>query len=187
MNRLTALAVLVVWWAGGPGVASDTASLSDLTVAPEDRCSEYDRDDYRYPQSVELEIIARDGLVSPYTGETFASRDDSDIEHLVATAEAHDSGMCARTVDERRAFARDLDNLVLANPTLNRHEKRDKDAADWLPPMNQCWFAGQVVIVKAKYGLTVDLAERDALAAVLAGCEAQTARAPTPWGEIKGR
>ena len=45
-----------------------------LTVEPEDRCSAYVRSDYPYPQSVELDIIKRDGLVSPYTGESFASR-----------------------------------------------------------------------------------------------------------------
>ena len=166
--------VVVVWseeWQG-------------LVVAPENRCSEYDRDDYRYPQSVELDIIARDGLVSPYTGETFSDRSESDIEHLVAVSEAHDSGMCARSLEDRRLFARDLDNLVLASPQLNRVEKNDKDAADWLPPQNICWFVRQVVAVKAEWDLTIDERERAALAAALEECP-PTAAPSASWGLVK--
>ena len=56
----------------------------------------------------------------------------------MATSEAHDSGLCAAIDSVKAAFARDLLNLVLANPRLNRFEKSDKDAADWVPSMNQC-------------------------------------------------
>ena len=54
---------------------------------------------------------------------------------------------------------------------MNRNQKRDHDAAGWLPPMNRCWFAARVINVKRAYGLTVDRRERDALARALAGCE----------------
>ena len=57
-----------------------------------------------------------------------------------------------------------------AAPRLNRHEKRHKDAAEWMPAQNQCWFARTVVAVKLKYGLTVDRREYEALAAVLSRC-----------------
>ena len=36
--------------------------------------------------------------------------------------------------------------------------------------MNRCWFAGRVVAVKRKYGLTVDAREARALEGVLSGC-----------------
>ena len=39
-----------------------------VVVAPENRCSPYDRDDYSSPQSVELEIIARDGSLRTQAG-----------------------------------------------------------------------------------------------------------------------
>ena len=52
---------------------------------------------------------------------------------------------------------------------MNRNHKRDHDAADWLPPVNQCWFAGRVITVKRAYGLTIDPRERAALARALAG------------------
>ena len=63
-------------------------------------------------------------------------------------AKGEQEAVCAATDSTRRAFARDLDNLTLANPRLNRNEKRNKDAADWLPVMNQCWFAWTVISVK---------------------------------------
>ena len=151
-----------------------------LVVAPENRCSEYARSDYPYPQSVELDIIERDGLVSPYTGETFASRDSSDIEHIVAISEAHDSGLCGAPDSVRAAFARDLENLVLAHPRLNRFDKRDKDAAEWFPSMNQCWFSETVIAVKLKYGLTVDEVERESLDSLLTQCV--TSVGPSPLG-----
>ena len=66
--------------------------------------------------------------------------DDRDIEHIVARSEAHDSGLCGRDGNTKRAFARDLLNLTLASPSVNRHQKVDKDLAQWLPALNQCWY-----------------------------------------------
>ena len=62
-------------------------------------------------------------------------------------SEAHDSGLCAASLAVRAGFARDLDN-TLAKPELNRYEKRAHDAADWLPPLNRCWFAKTVIAVR---------------------------------------
>ena len=105
-----------------------------VEVAPENRCSPYDRDDYPYSPAVEARILKRDGGVirCRYTGQTFASLKGTDIEHVVALSEAHDSGLCAAPDSTRRAFAGDLANLVLAAPRVNRYEKRAKDAAEWL-------------------------------------------------------
>ena len=144
----------------------------DLTVAPESRCSHYDAKDYRYPQSVEDQIIAqRGGVYSPYTGEWFADKYETDIEHIVARSEAHDSGLCSAGAATRRKFARDLRNLTLAGPRLNRYQKIAKDAAEWLPEKNRCWFAHRIVEVRRAYSLTVDRREARALDAVLASCE----------------
>ena len=65
-----------------------------LLVADENRCSEYSPSNYSYPQSVEDDIIVQlGGIYSPYTGECFASQSDTDIEHMIARSEAHDSGL----------------------------------------------------------------------------------------------
>ena len=157
-----------------PSNSQNAASLGQIRIAPENRCTPYDRDDYSYPQSIELRIIAENlggRITSPYTGETFASRSETDIEHMVATSEAHDSGLCAASIDVRRQFAQDLLNLTLASPSLNRYDKSGKDLAEWLPPQNQCWFVETVVAVKAKYNLTMDEAEAAVARLILGECD----------------
>ncbi len=143
-----------------------------LVVAPEYRCSPYDSDAYRYSQSVEQQIVASMGgiVYGPYTGRWFDSTSDTDIEHIVARSEAHDSGLCAVDAATKRQFASDLINLTLASPEVNRSQKSGKDAAEWLPDLNQCWFANRVVEVRKKFDLTIDERERDAVESVLAGC-----------------
>ena len=143
-----------------------------LTVAPEHRCSPYERDrDYRYPQSIEGDIVRHLGAVyGPYTGTCFSSTYETDIEHIVATSEAHDSGLCAADRLTRTRFAADLRNLTLASPRVNRYRKGTKDGGEWLPERNRCWFAAQVIEVRRAWGLTIDRREADALERVLAGC-----------------
>lgn len=147
---------------------------AQITVAPERRCSPYDRSDYSYPQSIELRIIADNlggEIRSPYTGEVFRDRSETDIEHIVATSEAHDSGLCAAAASTRRQFAKDLSNLTLASPSVNRHQKSGKDLAEWTPDENVCWFAHTVVTVKAKYGLSMDTREANAASRILTRCQ----------------
>ena len=119
-------------------------------VAPEYRCSPYDKNgDYPYPQAVEREIVRRLGaMYGPYTGTCFGSTRETDIEHIVATSEAHDSGICARDRATRTRFARDPRNLTLAAPHVDRHQKSAKDATEWLPDRNRCWFPARVVEVR---------------------------------------
>lgn len=173
-----------------PTPTPETPTL-DITIAPENRCADYDASDYSYPQSLEADIVDGMGgrIYGPYTGTYFDSTDETDIEHIVARSEAHDSGMCAASDEKKREFARDLANLTLASPSVNRHQKSAKDLAEWMPTLNQCWYANQVVLVKRKYNLTMDQAEADKAQEVLGGCtstdmifteEAGVTATPTP-------
>ena len=110
-------------------------------------------------------------VYGPYTGTCFSSTAETDIEHIVAASEAHDSGLCARDAATKARFARDLRNLTLASPRVNRHEKSGKDAAEWVPDRNRCWFAARVLEVRRAYGLTIDRREAAALDRILAACE----------------
>ena len=143
-----------------------------LTVAPEHRCSPYERKrDYPYPQSIEQDIVRELGAVyGPYTGTCFSSTRQTDIEHIVAASEAHDSGLCAADRATKRRFAQDLRNLTLASPEVNRRQKSGKDAGEWVPDRNRCWFAGRVLAVKRAYRLTVDRREAAALEQILSQC-----------------
>ena len=171
---LSALAIVGVGIAK-PGQAIGEEIWRGLVIAPEHRCAPYDRDDYPYSQSVEAEIVAAMGgrIYGPYTGRYFLSTRRTDIEHIVAVSEAHDSGLCAADQTVRRRFASDLLNLTLATPEVNRCGGTGKcahDAAVWLPAMNECWFAARVIAVKFKYSLTVDRDEAVALQRVLSDC-----------------
>ena len=85
-----------------------------LEVAPEDRCSEYNRDrEYRYSQSLEPQILEQMGgeIRCRYTGQVYDTLSETDIEHVVAISQAHDSGLCAADEETRRTFVSDFDNL----------------------------------------------------------------------------
>ena len=172
------LAVLTIAAAGiaNGGRAFGADTWHGLVIAPEHRCAPYDRDDYPYSQAVEAEIVATMGgrIYGPYTGRHYSTTRQTDIEHIVAVSEAHDSGLCAADRTVRRRFASDLLNLTLAAPEVNRCGSGGKcasDFAEWLPPMNRCWYAARIVAVKRAYALTVDRREAAALERVLSGCE----------------
>ena len=120
-------------------MVANAGNWRGLIIAPENRCAEYDRKkDYSYPRSIEDKIIAsmNSKIYAPYTGRTFINKNQTDIEHIVATSEAHDSGLCNADLQTRKIFARDLLNLTLATPKINRCKstgKCGKDAAEWLP------------------------------------------------------
>ena len=70
-----------------------------MAVAPEHRCTPYERDDYPYPQSVEARIVAGMGgrVYGPYTGRHFASRRETDIEHRSRHRRRTTAGCVLRT------------------------------------------------------------------------------------------
>lgn len=176
IQRIKATCLLVVsavLFATSASAQDTPDTWRGLLVAPEHRCSAYDKKrDYPYPQSIEQAIVRRlGGVYGPYNDTCFASTRQTDIEHIVATSEAHDSGLCARDRATRARFASDLRNLTLASPRVNRHQKSGKDAGEWLPARNRCWFAARVVEVRRAYGLTIDRREAMALERILAGCD----------------
>ena len=148
-----------------------------LVVQPENRCTPYNKKkQYPYSQSVEDKIVAEMGgyIYGPYTGRYFKTDSETDIEHIVAASEGHDSGLCSASKEKRVDFATDLLNLTLAAPDVNRCGAKGKcglDAAEWMPEKNQCWFAKRIVDIKTRYELSVDQVEADALETVLSVCD----------------
>ena len=142
-----------------------------LAVEPEHRCAPYRSRDYSYPPSVEPRIVAELGKIySPYTGQCFGSIRQTDIEHIVARSEAHDSGLCRADAATRKRFSSDPLNLTLADPALNQQQKGAHDASEWTPVLNRCWFAHRVLQVRLKYGLSIDRREAEALERILSAC-----------------
>ncbi|GGJ96044.1 hypothetical protein GCM10010123_27480 [Pilimelia anulata] len=99
---------------------------------------------------------------------------DLDIDHMVALAEAWDSGARTWTTARRQSFANDLgDNRSLAAVTDSVNQaKGDRDPTTWVPPYApaRCRYIGEFVAVKIRWGLTVDSAEKSALTAYGDAC-----------------
>lgn len=96
------------------------------------------------------------------------------IDHVVAYAEAYNSGLKDRTEEQRDAYYTDPDVLLAVQARAN-NAKKDADAAGWMPSWDafRCDYAALHIGIKAKYSLTVDRKEHDALASTLAQCPAQ--------------
>ena len=174
MIKMRNLILLVFSLLGFFSVTSQAAETwQGLIVSAEFRCSPYQSEDYKHSQAVEDHIIRtmQNRIYSPYTGTYFSSKFETDIEHIVAKSEGHDSGMCQQSRQMRKTFGNDLLNLTLASPYVNRTLKKGKDAGEWLPDQNRCWFANRVIQVKRKYGLTVDRREQRALQKILEKCD----------------
>ena len=150
-------------------------------------------------------LVLRGSLPDPYTGTTIAFvRGEStsaqvEIDHVVALSDAWQKGAQQLSFARRTAFANDPLNLLAVDGPSNQR-KGDGDAATWLPPQRgyRCAYVARQVAVKARYGLWVTAAERDAMTRVLQACpsqrlptsravplgggrvEASTAPAPTP-------
>ena len=144
-----------------------------LLVEPESDCSRYNSQHYSYGFNTDVVLAAQMGAIyAPYEDACFDRYTDVDVEHIVARKEAHDSGLCKADAVTRHQFGNDLANMTLATKDLNRNVKRAKDAGEWLPDYNRCWFAMRVVQVKLKYGLSIDAQERQALQETLDACSA---------------
>ena len=115
---------------------------------------------------------------SAYDGVTTTRASAFDIDHVVPLKEAWDSGAWAWDPPRRRAYANDLgDSRTLrAVSAASNRAKGDRDPAQWLPPLVgfRCTYATEWVVVKVRWSLSVDTAERDALHRILASCPART-------------
>jgi hypothetical protein len=168
-----------------------SALLAQLTVADEESPIRYERDRFDHWTDADrdgcdtrCEVLAAErrsdlpalanGWYSMYDGYTTDDPTELEIDHVVALAEAWRSGASAWDDSRRRDFANDLDEpgaLVAVTAATNR-AKSDKDPAHWQPPNRSAWceWALGWTRTKAKWQLTADQAEIQALRNILSGC-----------------
>ncbi|MBC9735144.1 excalibur calcium-binding domain-containing protein [Nocardioides sp. zg-578] len=134
-------------------------------------------------------VVLAGTLEDPYTGTRidFVRGDGTlvDIDHVVALGNAWATGAHRWDIRKRAALANDPLNLLAVEASANR-QKGDGDAATWLPPSKRfrCAYVARQVEVKAKYGLWVTPAERDAIERVLASCPGR-ARVPGSGAPVR--
>jgi len=99
--------------------------LESLIIAPEASRTGYDRDDFKHSSRYPCASDCHD----PYTGIEFTPA-NCDVDHIVAAAEAYESGATQWTVSARRSFGDDSLNLAATRDCVNR-SKGDRDLAEW--------------------------------------------------------
>ena len=125
-------------------------------------------------------VILSGTLRDPYTATTIrfvrgqTTSTLVQIDHVVALSDAWQKGAQQLSAETRQALANDSLNLLAVDGLANQR-KSDGDTATWLPPNKayRCSYVARQVAVKAKYGLWVTNAERDALGRILATCPSQ--------------
>lgn len=113
-------------------------------------------------------------FIDPYTGNKVeiveGDRYDTNVDHIVPLNEVEQSINPNNPLspDEKVSIANDMDNLQITSFEANQ-EKKDKDAAEWLPSYEpaQCSYVISVINVKHKYHLTADNSEMTAIKDVL--------------------
>lgn len=187
---------------------SAKALLARLVTAPEAGSGTYVRSRFAYPsdadhdcQDTRAEVLLQESSAraaftsskhcvvrsgrwsSYYDGAVATSAAALQVDHLVPLAQAWVSGARSWTAAQRTSYANDLaygPTLVAVSSRQNL-AKGDRDPARWLPPLTsaRCVYATQWVQVKYRWGLTVDAAERAALARILTGaCGARVVAVP---------
>jgi len=113
----------------------------------------------------------------PYTGRPMTyvrGKSVVDIDHVVALGNTWATGAQQLSPAVRERLANDPLNLLAVSASANR-QKRDGDAATWLPSNKRyrCSYVARQVAVKEKYGLWVTAAEKDAIRRILSTCPKQ--------------
>lgn len=189
--------ILLMAVIAAPAWASDP--LDGITIRPDCASPAYDRKMYRHwidadkdGQNTRAEVLIEESLgpvtfktdkrrlvvsgewSGPFSGMTFTSAGDMDIDHMVPLKEAHLSGGCHWSKERRQVYANDLDHpnaLVAVYKRWNR-QKGAKDPANWMPPnaAYRCQYLRDWIDVKRREGLSMDQAEADFIRREMAGC-----------------
>jgi Protein of unknown function (DUF1524) len=120
-------------------------------------------------------VVIEGDLTSPYTGIRVhflrAGAAEVQIDHVVALAEAWETGAALWDQARRTRFANDPLNLLTVDAASNQ-AKGDADAAAWLPPnvSYRCRLVARQIAVKTKWRLWATPSEHDAMAQVLTAC-----------------
>jgi hypothetical protein len=125
-------------------------------------------------------IVQSGSYLEPYSGRPLTFKrgvrtsDAVQIDHVVALADAWQTGARTMSAATRRAYANDPLVLLAVSGPLNE-QKGDGDAASWLPPDKafRCTYVARQVAIKVRYHLWVTTPEKAAIARILSRCPGQ--------------
>jgi hypothetical protein len=122
-------------------------------------------------------VVLSGTLIDPFSGEIInfvrgnVSSMEVQIDHVVALSNAWQTGAFKLSIKDRTAFANDPLNLLAVKGRLNS-QKRDGDAATWLPPFKsyRCDYVSRQIAVKIRYKLWFTAPEKEAMIRILKSC-----------------
>ena len=109
--------------------------------------------------------VTRGIWFGPFSNTILTDPKNIQIVHMVPLKEAHFSGAHAWPEIKKRQYYNDQsnpDHLLAAQRSLNRI-KSAKDPAKWMPPANRCEYLRRWTTIKARWGLSMDAAEKAAI------------------------
>ncbi len=144
-------------WADQDGDCKSTRHemLSELSVGQ----IQWSRDSCR---------VVRGRWTDSYTGRTFTSASDVDIDHLVPLKWAWDHGAHSWSDEKRQQFANDRLNLFVVESSVNT-EKSSQGPMSWLPPNARfrCQYVTRFAQVVLKYDLALESDEEASFGALV--------------------
>ena len=123
-------------------------------------------------------VVLTGTLLDPYTGREIPFiRGEStstavQIDHMVPLSWAFQHGASSWPEERRQQLATDMSNLTAVDGPTNA-AKSDQGPGSWLPSSSSydCTYVTRFTYVVHRYELTIDTADRDAIARVLDTCK----------------
>ena len=91
---------------------------------------DYNREDYKYNSTKARGLLI--GYYDPYSGKLVKTQEELEIDHIVPLSLAHKLGGYLWSTQEKRAFANDIENLIMVSVECNG-VKSDKAPSEWMP------------------------------------------------------
>lgn len=110
----------------------------------------------------------------PYTGKNFTDPKKLDIDHVIPLGYVASHGGQSWDKEKKKAYANDIDTVLLAVSASENRSKSDKGPEDYMPPDESfsCEYGKKWVDIASKYGISITSGDKKALTSALQSCSA---------------
>lgn len=110
--------------------------------------------------------------IDPYSGKMYTKPSELDVDHHIPLKKANSLGGYKLSKREKKAFANDLNNLVVTSAEQNR-SKSAKGPSEYLPPNEEshCAYAKIYVVMSGKYSIGITKEDKEVLHGILTSCK----------------
>lgn len=136
-----------------------------------------DVDSHTYAMSQKMYDFDTDGdgnvisgvAITPYFKDVEVTYQNAEVMTAVSVEDAFRSGLGEQSQEQIQGFLNDPINLIVV-PDGTNEARGGEDAAGWLPEVSQCNYTKTQIDVKARYGLTIDEKEKEAMRGTFDTC-----------------